>query len=114
MSRTIQKALDFKADFESHFAWYVDQAGVETAWRFQVALDNSLSKLSIRADLGRPRHFRHPKLRELRSFPVERPFENLLIFYRANEERLDAVRLIHGARDLPRRLRESPTSESGE
>lgn len=108
MSRAIQKARDFTADFEILFAWYVDQAGPETAWRFQMALDNSLTRLSIRPDLGRPRHFRHPKLRELRSFPVEPPFESLLIFYRANDEVLDAVRLMHGARNLPRRLRESP------
>jgi plasmid stabilization system protein ParE len=110
MSRAIQKARDFTADFENVFTWYVEKAGVEVAWRFHTALDNSLVKLSIRPDLGRPRHFRHPKLRGLRSFPVERPFGNLLIFYRANDEVLDAVRLMHGARNLPRRLRESPSA----
>jgi len=109
MSRAIQKARDFTADFENLFAWYVDKAGVELAWRFQMALDKSLAQLSIRPDLGRPRHFRHPKLRGLRSFPVESPFENLLIFYRANDEALDAIRLMHGARNLPRRLRETPS-----
>jgi len=72
-------------------------------------LDISLVKLSIRPDLGPPRHFRHPKLRGLRSFLVEHPFENLLIFYRATDEALDAVRLMHGARNLPRRLREPPS-----
>jgi toxin ParE1/3/4 len=108
MSGAVQKGRDFTADYENLFAWYVDQAGVEVAWRFQVALDVSLNKLSIRPDLGRPRHFRHPKLRGLRSFLVERPFNNLLIFYRANDEVLDAVRLMHGARNLPRRLLEAP------
>ena len=108
MSRAIQKARDFTADFECLFAWYVDKAGVAVAWRFQAALDKSLAKLSIHSDLGRPRHFRHPMLRGLRSFPVEHPFEKLLIFYRANDEVLDAVRLMHGARNLPLRLHESP------
>jgi plasmid stabilization system protein ParE len=109
MSRAIQKARDFTADFENVFGWYVDRAGVELAWRFQRALDNSLAQLSIRPDLGRPRHFRHPKLRGLRSFLVEHPFEKILIFYRANDEALDAVRLMHGARNLPRRLIEPPS-----
>jgi plasmid stabilization system protein ParE len=109
VSRAIRKARDFIADFEILFAWYVDKAGVEVAWRFQTALDNSLVKLSIRPDLGRPRHFQHPKLRGLRSFLVEHPFENLLIFYRTNDEVLDAVRLMHGARNLPRRLIEPPS-----
>lgn len=76
------------------------------AWRFQAALDISLVKLSTQPDLGQPRHFRHPNLRGLRSFGVVHPFEMLLIFYRANDEALDAVRLMHGARNLPRRLRE--------
>jgi toxin ParE1/3/4 len=108
MSRVIQKARDFTADFENVFGWYVDKAGVEVAWRFQTALDKSLAKLSNRPDLGRPRHFRHPKLRGLRSFLVEQPFEKLLIFYRANDDVLHAVRLMHGARNLPRRLIEPP------
>jgi plasmid stabilization system protein ParE len=109
MSRAIQKARDFTADFEALFVWYLEKAGVDVAWRFQAALDISLVKLSIRPDLGRPRHFRHRDLSGLRSFPVEKPFEVLLIFYRANEEVLDAVRLIHGARNLSRRLREAPS-----
>ena len=109
MSRAIQKARNFTTDFESRFSWYFDEAGVEMAWRFQAALDISLVKLSIQPDLGRPRHFCHRDLLGLRSFPVEHPFENLLIFYRANDEVLDAVRLMHGARNLPRRLRESPS-----
>ena len=109
MSRAIQKARDFLGDFENVFAWYVDKAGMEVAWRFQTALDTTLVKLSIRPDLGRVRHFRHPKLRGLRSFQVERPFEKLLIFYRADDVVLDAIRLMHGARNLPRRLRERPS-----
>ena len=108
MSRAVQKARDFTADFENVFAWYVEKAGVEVAWRFQVALDKSLAQLSIRTDLGRPRHFRHPRLRGLYSSQVEHPFEKLLIFYRANDEVLNVVRLMHGARNLPRRLREPP------
>jgi toxin ParE1/3/4 len=104
MSRAIRKASAFLTDFEILFSWYLDMAGVDVAWRFQAALDVSLGKIAISPDLGRPRHFRHPKLRDLRSCAVERPFRNLLIFYRANDEFLDVIRLMHGARDLPRRL----------
>jgi len=108
MSRAIQKGCDFTADFENLFAWYVEKADADVARRFQKALDHSLVKLSALPDLGWPRHFRHPKLRGLRSFLVEHPFDKLLIFYRANDEILDAVRLMHGARNLPRRLLEPP------
>jgi plasmid stabilization system protein ParE len=43
-------------------------------------------------------------LRDLYSFQVERPFQNILIFYRVTENALQAWRLMHGSRDLPRRL----------
>jgi plasmid stabilization system protein ParE len=109
MSRAIQKARDFAVDFENLFGWYIEQAGAEAAWRFEAALDTSLARLSVRPDSGRPRHFRHRELSGLRSFPVEHPFENLLIFYRATDDTVQAVRLMHGARNLPRRLRTSPS-----
>ena len=109
MSRAIQKSRAFTADFENLFAWYIDKAGVEIAWRFQAALNTTLLKLSVQPDLGRPRHFRHHDLMRLRSFPLARPFQKLLIFYRASDVELQAARLMHGARNLPRRLREPPS-----
>ena len=112
MSLAIQRASFFIADFEIQFAWYVDKAKAEVAWRFQSALDDSLRKLSDRPDLGRIRHFRNPKLRGLRSYRVERPFKKLLIFYQVEGDCLQAVRLMHGSRDLPRRLAEPPGSEA--
>lgn len=108
MSLEIQRASFFTADFEKQFAWYLDKAGTEVAWRFQAALDNSLRRISSQPGLGRPRNFRHPKLQQLRSYPVERPFNKLLLFYRVEAGALRAVRLMHGARDLPRRLSQPP------
>jgi len=67
--------------------WYVREAGDEVA-----------------------RRFRDPKLRALRSFAVEQPFQRFLIFYREDGATLQAVRLMDGARDLPRRLVEPPGS----
>ncbi len=104
MSLAIRKGRHFVADFENMFAWYFERVGEEVAWRFQTAVDSSLARISTRPDLGRPRHFTNPRLHGLRSFAVKHPFENLLIFYRARDQTLDAVRLMHGARRLPRRL----------
>ena len=113
MSLAIQRATFFVADFEIQFAWYVQKAGAEVAWRFQSALDDSLRKLSNRPDLGRIRHFRNPKLHGLRSYRVERPFKKLLIFYRVEGNWLQAVRLMHGARDLSRRLTQVASNKKG-
>ena len=113
MSLAVHKAEFFKQDYAKQFAWYVDEAGPELARRFQAAVDQTLRKLAHQPDLGRPRRFRNPKLHGLRSTHVERPFNKILIFYRVSEEALGAVRLMHGARDLPRRLAEPPASEIG-
>jgi len=67
MNRAIRQARDFTADFENMFAWHVERANADVARRFQKALDHTLMKLSALPDLGRPRHFRHPKLQGLRS-----------------------------------------------
>ncbi|HEX3889904.1 MAG TPA: type II toxin-antitoxin system RelE/ParE family toxin [Verrucomicrobiae bacterium] len=106
MNLVIEKTPLFHADVTGQFGWYFDEAGEELAWRFFNAADQTLLKLARQPDLGRRRKFRHPMLRDLCSFQVEHPFNKILIFYRVTENTLQAWRLMHGARDLPRRLAE--------
>lgn len=108
MRLAIQKADSFKTDFERQFAWYVENADDAVAWRFQAALDTTLLKLARQPDLGRLRRFRHPTLQGLRSFQVAPPFNSILVFFRAEGAALRAWRLMHGSRDLRRRLVELP------
>jgi len=110
MSLGLQKADAFLEDFTLQALWYVREAGDEVARRFHNAVDSRLRLLSEQPGLGRVRRFRHPKLRALRSFAVERPFQRFLIFYREDGVTLQAVRLMDGARDLPLRLVEPPGS----
>ena len=91
--------------------WYFEEAGEKLAWRFFTTVDQTLLKLSRQPDLGRVRHFRNPSLRGLRSFRVEPPFHRLLIFYRHSATEVVAELLMHGARDLPRRVVEPPGAE---
>jgi plasmid stabilization system protein ParE len=42
----------------------------------------------------------------IRYFRVEPPFDKFLLFYRATRDTLQVVRVLHGMRDLPRRLKE--------
>ena len=104
MKLSLQRADEFNTDFDQQYRWYEEQAGEELAERFFRAVADTLPRLAEQPDLGRRRKFRHPLLRDLRSFQVERPFQKILIFYRVNENILQAWRLMHGARDLPRRL----------
>ncbi len=111
MSRAIQKSAVFLGDLEVQFRWYEEGVGSEVAWRYLLAVDQTLERLAERADLGRPRHFRHPELQGLRSLLVTRPFHRHMVFYRYDDTNLYAVRVMHGARDLPRRLRQPPGAE---
>jgi plasmid stabilization system protein ParE len=106
----VQKSPLFHADIINQFAWYFDEAGEKLAWQFFESVDLTLSKLSRQPDLGRIRHFRNPRLHGLRSFRVEPPFHRLLIFYRYDTDEVIAERLMHGSRNLSRRLMEPPGS----
>ncbi len=111
MSLVLQKADDFREDFALRALWYVREAGADVARRFQESVEATLRQLCLYPGLGRERLFRHPELQGLRSFRIERPFHRSLIFYRVHDDALQAVRLMHGARDLPRRLTKPPSSE---
>jgi plasmid stabilization system protein ParE len=106
MKLTLQRADEFNADFDQQYRWYVEQAGEEVVERFLRAVANTLPRLAEQPDLGRRRKFRHPVLCDLYSFQVERPFNKILIFYHVTGNTLQAWRLMHGSRDLPRRLSE--------
>ena len=110
MNLTLHRAAAFEADVAAQFDWYLDEAGDSVAWRFFAAVDSTLVDLAQHPGLGRLRQFRHPALKGLRSFRVQPPFELHLVFYRHTDLELSAERLLHGRRDLPRRLREPPGS----
>ena len=98
----------FIGDLEYYAAWYCDQAGWEIAERYLSAVSVTVNRLAEMPGLGSRTRFSNPTLRNLRCFSVERPFEKHLIFYRHDDSALYLERIIHGARDLPRRLTQSP------
>jgi len=110
MKLSLHRTKDFNADFDQQCRWYLEQAGEELAERFLDAVLVTLRLLSGQPDLGRRRKFRHPALRNLRSFRVNAPFNRMLIFYRVTKDTLEAWRLMHGSRNLPHRLVEPPGS----
>ena len=108
MNLVIRKADDFMGDFDRQFRWYVVKAGWKIAERYLAAVDETLERLAEHPELGRLRRFRRLELAGLRSWTVERPFSRHLVFYRHNEATLEAVRVLPGSRDLPRRLLQPP------
>jgi len=112
MKPTLHRSDYFNCDFDLQYRYYLERAGEEIAEQFLEAVLATLRLLVDQPEAGPRRTFRHPALADMRSFRVIRPFEAHLIFYRPSGSDLFAERLMHGARDLPRRLREPPGSET--
>jgi len=108
MTLALHRSDDFNRDFDLQYRWYLEQAGEGVAERYLGAVLAALRLLATQPDLGRRRKFRHPALRSIRSFRLACPFGVHLVFYRHDSSELSAERLMHGARDLPRRLVEPP------
>ena len=111
MSLLLHRSDYFNEDFDLQYRWYLREAGEEVAERYFAAVLANVRELARHPGLGRQRKFRGEALQGLRSFRVDRPFHRHLIFYHATENELFAERVMHGTRDLPRRLREVPGSD---
>lgn len=107
MKLPLHRGEKFNSDFHQQYLWYLQQVGEGLAERFLNAVEKTLQFLLTQPSLGRRRKFRHPALAGIRSFRVEPPFQKLLVFYRFTANELTVERLMHSARDLPRRLIES-------
>lgn len=83
---------------------YLHERSPEAAVRFLAAIDRTVEGLSVQPMKGRLRRFRGRDLKHIRSWRVN-DFENYLIFYRATKERLEVLRIKHGAMDFPHALR---------
>jgi toxin ParE1/3/4 len=73
------------------------------AERFEASVRRECDLLAVFPHLGRARGFRAPDLRGLRSRPIS-GFGSWLLFYRVQAGAVEIVRVLHGARDLPRAL----------
>ena len=86
---------------------YLHERNPAVAARFLDAVDETVVELAGHPLVGRRRRFRGRDLKDIRSWRVN-DFENYLIFYRVTEQRLEVLRIKHGAMNFPRALRTPP------
>ncbi|WP_235823464.1 type II toxin-antitoxin system RelE/ParE family toxin [Azohydromonas sediminis] len=89
-------------DIDDAIGRYLDEAGVEVAGRFTEALASAFALLVRNPGIGSLRHATLLALPGMRCWPL-RPWPHL-IFYLERERRIDVVRVLHGARDVPASL----------
>ena len=97
-----------EADLTNQYRWYLDNGSVEVAERLVSAFDAAVDRLARMPEIGRARRFRSPELSGMRSLQIGGGFYSHLIFYRVSAAAVSVERVMHGARDLERRLVEPP------
>jgi len=71
----------------------------EAATRVVEAAHQTFRDLAATPGLGRPRHFRNPRLRDIRSWRIS-GFDSYLIFYRIVPPGVQVLHVYHGAQDI--------------
>ena len=83
---------------------YLHERDPDAAVRFLAAIDRTVEGLARQPLKGRLRRFPGRDLRHIRSWRVD-DFETYLIFYRVAGQRLEILRIKHGAMNFPQALR---------
>jgi toxin ParE1/3/4 len=93
-------------DLINQYRWYLDNASADIAERVLISFNSMVERLARSPELGRLRRFRARKLANIRS--VALAVRLAPRFLQVHHTRLRIERVMHGARDLPRRLAARP------
>jgi plasmid stabilization system protein ParE len=107
----IEVSEDARQDLALQHAWYAREAGADIAERYLKAFRSTAELIARQPGIGVLRKFRSPRLKDIRSFQLASPFRIHLIFYRVEGDCLVVFRVMHGMRDLQRRLTEPPCAD---
>lgn len=102
---------DAKEDLALQYGWYEREADRDIAERYLQAFMNTVALLVQQPEMGMVRRFQNSRLKGIRSFQMQGAFRVHLVFYRIEGDVLVVFRVLHGVRDLPRRLTEPHDSE---
>ena len=80
-------------------AYYVAEDNLDVSDRFLQATEEAFRNLADMPGLGVRREYQRPALQGMRMWPVP-GFPRHLIFYRATDDTLEIIRVLHGARDI--------------
>jgi toxin ParE1/3/4 len=95
------------ADILEAVSYFAGANSLDAAERFPRAVEETLEFLAENPGAGSPKRFRRKALAGLRTWPV-RGFPNHLIFYRQRPDAIVVSAVLHGARNIPKVLRDRP------
>ena len=108
MSLRVVQTPESLADIALQAEYYAREQNIALAERYIDAVKTTVRLLAGHPRIGKETDYAHRKLVGIRLFLVQKPFDKHLIFYRVCGNTLDIVRIVHGLRDLPRRLLDPP------
>ena len=80
---------------------YIGQNNLKAGIEFLDALENTCKIIASAPLIGSRRSYSNKILHNIRMLPI-RKFPSYLIFYQPLKNGVDVIRIVHGARDLPR------------
>jgi toxin ParE1/3/4 len=92
----VERSPQFKEDLRT-VAEFIAEHNVDASMRFLSSVEETARHLSICPISGTVCRFRKPIVEGLRMITVRR-FRNYLIYFRPLDDRVELVRLVHGAR----------------
>ncbi|MBL8233477.1 MAG: type II toxin-antitoxin system RelE/ParE family toxin [Bryobacterales bacterium] len=87
-------------DIDEIADYLVEQSGLDVGLRFLSEVYETFALLGSRQDVGWHCKVRHPQLMTARTFRVSERFDKFLIFYQPYRDRIEILRVLHGAQDL--------------
>jgi toxin ParE1/3/4 len=105
MSRIIRRRAG-RQDLVDIAYHYIREDTPVTARRFRDQAERTFRLVAGMPGMGTRCKLEHPALADLRVRPLSSPFEAYLVFYRPVADGIEIVRVLHGARDIPRVLAE--------
>lgn len=100
--KPVQPRAAAEADVDHAFEYYRLQGGRVLAERFVDAYDAALAHIAQHPGTGSPRHAHALRVQNLRFWTLTRfPFS---VFYVEHADRIDVLRVLHQASDIPQHL----------
>jgi toxin ParE1/3/4 len=99
MNASVTQRPRARLDLLEQFVYFGEQAGVELAERYLEAVEQTCLQLVRTPQIGREYDATIPRLEGIRRFPVS-GFEQYLIFYLPQQDGMEVIRVLHGARDI--------------
>jgi toxin ParE1/3/4 len=100
----IYKRPAARRDLISHYAYLLEEAGLEVAERFLAQAEETFLALGLHPRMGVAVNAKVPEFSGMRKWPIK-GFQRFLVFYLPRRNGISIARVLHSSQDWRSRLR---------